>query len=193
MLFSLLALVLSLSLSPLAYGATEAPSEVFPSAAAKDGQTASTFNLAEVALRRGGGFDLNAEVGISPLSLGDMGGGEFSRRMSLRTDLGYLLVREPAYWGFGATLGLGPRHTFQAGPYVSMVHIWTGLWGSAAFLMNTNGAPVGSFSAGWSVFGAEFQASREEPVLFLKIRIPIGIPLWASGYDRAQKAAAAAQ
>jgi hypothetical protein len=127
---------------------------------------------------------LNAELGVAPLAMGDLGGNEFSRRMSFRADLGYLFVDEPQYWGLGGTIGLGPRHTLQIGPYVSLVHLWTGLWGSAAFLMNQYGDPAGSFSAGWSIMGAELQVSREEPVFFLKVRIPIGVPLFASKHDR---------
>jgi hypothetical protein len=160
---------------------------------AQPNQSSSTFDLGKVARRTGSGFDFNAEVGVTPLSIGDLGGGEFTRRLSFRTDVGYLLADEPNYWGFGATLGLGPRHTFQAGPYVSLVHLWTGFWGSGAFLMSQNGIPTGSFSAGWSIVGAELQVSREEPVFFLKIRIPIGVPIFANRFDSAQAAASARQ
>lgn len=194
MILSLLAVV-SMAI-PYSFSATESAATAEMPVATASAPTANSgtpgapneskgsFNLADVARRSGGGLDLNTSIGVTPLTLGDLGGTEFTRRLSFRADVGYLFVREPAYWGFGGTFGLGPRHTFQAGPYVSLVDLWRGFWGSAAFLMNTNGDPLGSFSAGWSMFGAEFQVSREEPVFFITLRIPIGIPIWATRYDR---------
>ncbi len=139
-----------------------------------------TLELDQIARRTGEGLDLNVDLGAIPNASAVLGGSEFSRRLSVRAEIGYLFVEEPRYWSLGGTVGLGPRHTLQLGPYINLVHLWTGLWGGGALLIDTSASPIASVSAGWSIVGVEFQASDLEPLFFIKLRIPIGIPLFAS-------------
>jgi hypothetical protein len=133
--------------------------------------------------RKGMGFDFNLDIGIAPV-IPTLASPTFGARVSARADAGLLIAREPAYFGVGLTGGRLPTETWGLGPYVSVAHLWTGVWGSLAFLMNDRAQPVGSLSAGWSIFGAEGQVFPGGATFIVKLRIPIGLPIWAITHDQ---------
>ncbi len=136
--------------------------------------------------RRGLGVDFNLDFGIAPV-MPTLEAPSFSARLSARADAGILIVREPLYIGVGMTGGLLPSQLFGMGPYASIAHLWTGLWASAAIMLNQNAQPVGSLSVGWSIFGTEIQAFPNGFSFIGKIRIPIGLPVWAIRNDRSTR------
>jgi hypothetical protein len=123
-------------------------------------------------------WDLNLEGGFGRRvdSDGDWGA-------VFRARAGVLLVREPRFYALGATFtaqrGFAPAFGIQAESTSSE----SGLWFQLEGLLDLDGHPGGTFGAGMSLFGVEFQARDSQAgvqgIVLAKVRVPISILAFA--------------
>jgi len=101
----------------------------------------------------------------------------------LNARLGYLHVREPLFISGGPAIRLSTGLSTALGPQLQIEHLWMGMWGQGAVLVDTHGKIIGTIGAGFSIIGAEIQLNNRGNMdiqVFFKLRLPVGVLLlWA--------------
>ena len=95
-----------------------------------------------------------------------------------RVLLGALAFREPWILSFGPTASLGGTSTWALGAEVVIAHLWSGFWAAMGAAWPGERGSTYRLSAGFSVFGVEFETRRggdtQGQALWFMLRLPIG-------------------
>ncbi len=104
-----------------------------------------------------------------------------------RVRVGFLVLKEPWYFGAGITGGYGGVGGAAVGLQADLTNIWGGVWIQAGTEWNEDHGLVLSAGGGYQVIGGEWRVydGGRNIALLAKIRLPFGLVAFVKGvYDK---------